>query len=187
MAGNTLKGSPMSLYKVENLLRQQIETNKHLDSLIDQIVTNKVPEEAIEIFRRLGSELQHPKPSPANSLEFSRYMWNTLTEEELQWLQSKSYTSSRETRRARLQMYPRLKQLLDVEIENSRKQKRLCMALSQDWSGLGSYVRESVTIARYRLLLNLASLLSSVGVSVARDVRDAAIFLIFRTLYLPTA
>lgn len=51
------------------------------------------------------------------------------------------------------------KRLFDRELAAARKQERLRMALSQDWSDLGKYVREGLMIAPHRILLDTAGLL----------------------------
>jgi hypothetical protein len=174
--------------KIEDLLRREILANQSLDIVIDRVLNNEGPEEALEICKRLANQCPDLNPNSTTALEYSRFMQSTLNEEEFRWLQlDGADTGSKRIRRDRIVMYRRLKKLFDMEIAISRKQKRSCMALSGDWSGVGRYVRESATIARYRLLLSVAGLLFSAGIPGARDLCDAAVFGIFRTVYLSAA
>jgi hypothetical protein len=57
------------------------------------------------------------------------------------------------------------------------------MAVSQEWSGLGKYVREGLVITRQEFLLDTAGLLFRLKIPGARTVFENAIAAVLETVY----
>lgn len=169
---------------IEDLLRREIAVNQSLEALIDRVLNDNGPEEAMRICKRMANEHLDTEPHSTTAMEYSRLMRNTLSEDQFRRIQFDCPEKTcRQIHRDRVRMYRRLKKLFDLEIAISRKQKRSCMALAGDWSALAEYVFESLTIARYQCLLSIAGWLFRAGLPGARGVCDAAVFGIFRTVY----
>ena len=175
-------------HNIDDLLQREIAANQSLDLLIDQILNGDMSEESLARLMEFRNDHSDEDKTSIAALEYSRAMRSALSEEEFRWLQlDDSHAVAKNRRRDRAAMYHRLKKSFDVEIALSRKQKRSCMALARDWSTLDAYVRESLTIARCRFFLNLAGLLFRAGIPGASDLCDAAVFGIFRVVYLSAA
>lgn len=169
--------------KIENLLRHEIALNESLDALMDRIFKGDGSEEALESCKLLANTSAEPNPESAAAREYSRLMSNTLSEQDLRSFQVSSRPATKQIRRERFCIYRRLKHLFDIQIALSRKQKRRCMAIEGDWSGLGPYLSDSLTIVRYRLVLLVAGLLFWAGVPGSRDLCDTATAGIIRAAY----
>ncbi|HEY3936534.1 MAG TPA: hypothetical protein VGL97_03850 [Bryobacteraceae bacterium] len=61
------------------------------------------------------------------------------------------------------------------------------MAVSQEWSGLGTYVREGLVIARQEMLLDAAGMLFRLKIPGARIVFENAIAAVLETVYSAVA
>jgi hypothetical protein len=77
--------------------------------------------------------------------------------------------------------------MLSTEVAKAREQQRLRMAFSQEWSGLGEYVREALLIARQAILLDMAGLLFRLRMPGARTLFENAIAAILKTVYSAVA
>jgi hypothetical protein len=83
--------------------------------------------------------------------------------------------------------YSHWNRLLATEIAMARERERLRMAFSQEWSGLGKYVRESLLIARHGILLDMAGLLFRLRIPGARTLFENAIAAILEMVYSAVA
>ena len=79
------------------------------------------------------------------------------------------------------------KRLFDRELATTRKQDRLRMALSQDWSDLGKYFGESLLILRHSIALDAAGLLCRLRCPGALRLFEPSVAVILRTVYSVSA
>ena len=174
--------------RIEDLLKGEIMANERLDNLLVSIINGGRADELIEAWKRASNLMRENDEGSVTALEYSRGMSAALSEQDFRWLDlSQTAWVSRSKRRECGLLYRRLKSLFESEIAITRKQKRNVMALASDWSGLPQYLRESLAIARYRLMLNLAGWLFATAIPGASDICDAAVFGMVRTVYLPAA
>lgn len=81
--------------------------------------------------------------------------------------------------------YRHWKRLFRREISKARRQQRLRMAHSRDWSGLGEYVRTSALIVRQQLMLDLAGLLAGLRIGKGCRLFERAVSAILQATYGP--
>jgi hypothetical protein len=73
------------------------------------------------------------------------------------------------------------KRLFDLELTAARERERMRMALSQDWSGLGKYLGESLLITRHSIALDAAALLSRLRWPGAAKLFETSVAVILQT------
>ncbi len=74
--------------------------------------------------------------------------------------------------RERYRLYRHALKLLEADLRRSRKQKRARMALSHDWNGMSSYLRESLAIWKYRVTLRFAAAFTLLGVPPSMGISE---------------
>ena len=79
------------------------------------------------------------------------------------------------------------KRRFDVELASARERERMRMALSQDWSGLGKYFRESLLILRHSIALDAAALLCRLRCPGALRLFERSVAVILQTVYSVSA
>jgi hypothetical protein len=75
------------------------------------------------------------------------------------------------------------KRQFDVELASARERERMRMALSQDWSGLGEYFRESLLILRHSIALDAAGLLCRLRCPGALRLFEPSVAVILQTVF----
>jgi hypothetical protein len=79
--------------------------------------------------------------------------------------------------------YRNSKRLFRMEISNARRQERLRMAQSRDWSGLGEYVRASTFITCHQVLLDTSGVFAILSIPKGRALFERATAAILRAAY----
>src|SRR5262249_11693181 len=121
--------------------------------------------------QELPLELPNPSEVPVQSLELERRATAALEYA----YKMRSLLQPPATGRRCHRTYGHWKRLFERELLDARKQERLRMAHSQDWSGLGKYVEESFLIARHRLVLLTIPLLIHLRYPDVRKLFEASI------------
>jgi hypothetical protein len=75
------------------------------------------------------------------------------------------------------------KRLFDVELARTREYERMRMALSQDWSGLGKYLGESLLILRHSIALDAVGILSLLRCPPALGLFESSVAVLLQTVY----
>jgi hypothetical protein len=164
----------------------EVEANSAIDDLLEQIMTGDNPEEAKALLERLALQYPDDAPTALCALAYYRGMRSALSEEEFRWFGVDAPVNRKMLRRERLQQYKRYRELFEIEVEGTRRQKASVMALQKDWSQLGEHINGAVRLARSRWMLRAAGVLYRIGVPGALDVCDAAAFQLFRAAYIQT-
>lgn len=131
-------------------------------------------EELLQIFKAVSSVFPGD-PAPVDALGQYRTVRRAIDEANAQLERSGAFgtkNSSREHHR----VYRRAIELFEADVRLSRKQKRARMALSRDWSGMASYVREGVAIWKCRMRLRSGALLVAFGFLRARQISEIAVY-----------
>ena len=86
-------------------------------------------------------------------------------------------------RKERLAQYGRFRELFEIEIRTGLKIRRSAMAVGADWSLMGMYCRDWVTMMRAHLFLRMAGWLFRWYIPGAADVCDAVAFGMYESAY----
>jgi recombination protein RecA len=119
-------------------------------------------EQLVKIFKAV-SEVFPGDPFPFDGLEHYRKARPTLDELDTQLPLQSGVFSNTELRAERGRLFRHAVELFEADLRLSRKQKLARMALSEDWSGMSSYVLEGVAIWKCRMMLRFGALFLGFG------------------------
>jgi hypothetical protein len=171
----------------DNFIRREIAAHQTLARLMESIYHNQSPEQARAALRTAADKWRgEERDTPADeALRFYAGMRAALDEDEFRWGSMVCPTKSQKARRAeRLVQYGRHRELFHLEIKLARKTQRQAMALSGDWSQMDAYLKDSALMAKASWMLWLAGVLFRFKVPGSLDICDAAVFELFRSVYL---
>src|SRR5579875_1518828 len=142
----------MNPNELELLLRMELAANRTVESLMDRIFNDEDASEAVNALRRLALQLPPEDGHIMSALGYYRGMRWALDAGDTRWLAFDAPSEDKKRmRRECAEQFRRYRELFEVEIAISRRQKSAGMALAQDWSGLESSLREDFEAARFRV------------------------------------
>jgi recombination protein RecA len=121
----------------------------------------------IEIFDAVSEVFPHD-PFPFEGFEQFRSVRQALDSLDARFRLQSGPSSSPELRANRDRLYRHALELFEADLRLSRKHKRARMALTRDWSGMSSYIREGVVMWKCRMLLRSGALRSGVRLDSAQ-------------------
>jgi len=162
--------------------RERVEQDQNLNRLLDRMFGDQ-PGDARELLCRMTEKWDaEDDGGSAEAIRLYAGMASSLSEEDFRWCASAA-VDRKKLRKERLAQYGRFRELFEMEIRTGLKIRRSAMAVGADWSSMGVYCRDWVTMMRAHLLLRMAGWLFRWHIPGAADLCDAVAFGMYESVY----